>query len=189
MNARWLALAALGLIVVGGSSCGPESQAERSAAAGTADAKARRVVPATASQILAAVRERAAPATVVNVWATWCAPCREEFPEILRLSTRYRERGLDLVLVSTDFEVRTAQRFLADQAVSEPSFLKEGNDMEFIDTMNPRWSGALPATFVFDRRGTLRFFREGKTTYEELEREVLEVLESDPSTGTPKEPS
>ncbi len=176
MNARSILFAAFGLLLVA-PGCGPSSES-RPATSGSAAARAPTLVPATADQILKAVREKAAPVTVVNVWATWCVPCREEFPELVRLSEDYRDRGVDLVLVSTDFQEQAARRFLADQGVREPSYFKEGGDMEFIEALNPRWSGALPATFVFDRDGTLRFFREGKTTYEELERAVMAVLES-----------
>jgi thiol-disulfide isomerase/thioredoxin len=108
---------------------------------------------------------------VVNVWATWCTPCREEFPDLLRLHRAYRERGLRLILVSADFEDRVdeVRGFLDREGVDFETFLKTGDDMHFIDRLDPKWSGALPATFVYDGRGALRNFHEGRTSYAELE--------------------
>src|SRR5687768_6490353 len=60
--------------------------------------------PATAEQLLARVREPGARATLVNVWATWCGPCREEFPALVALAERRRADGLRVLLVSADFD-------------------------------------------------------------------------------------
>jgi hypothetical protein len=49
--------------------------------------------------------------------------------------------------------------------------------MQFIDTIEPRWSGALPATFVYDAGGTLRYFQEGRASYRTLKRQVRSILE------------
>ena len=138
----------------------------------------RTLLPGTAAQVLAAVRAPGASAVVVNVWATWCMPCREEFPDLLRLRRSYRDRGLRLVLVSGDFpsERDAVLTFLAEQGVDFPTYLKEGSDMAFIEALEPRWSGALPATFVYDSSGQLVHFREGKASYERLEQEVRDAL-------------
>lgn len=135
--------------------------------------------PATAAQVLEAVRRPGARAVLVNVWATWCLPCREEFPDILRLYRKHRESGLRLILVSGDFDddrEKQVGKFLAEHGVDFPSYLKEGDDMEFIDTLDPRWSGALPATFIYDSTGALRHFWEGKASYSTIKEKVLEVL-------------
>src|SRR5262245_33255733 len=76
-------------------------------------------VPASATEILAAVRAPGAAGTLVNMWATWCVPCREEFPDLLRLRSAYRERGLRVLLVSGDFDSERPQveAFLREQGV------------------------------------------------------------------------
>jgi thiol-disulfide isomerase/thioredoxin len=126
---------------------------------------------ATVDEIERAIRDPGARAVLLNVWATWCGPCREEFPELVRLGREYRPRGLRLVFVSADFadQAGQARAFLKEQGVNFDTFLKTGDDMKFIDRLDPRWTGALPATFVYDGRGRLRHFHEGKTTYAELE--------------------
>jgi thiol-disulfide isomerase/thioredoxin len=136
------------------------------------------VVAASGADLLERVRAGRARATALNVWATWCGPCREEFPDLLRLRETYRARGLDLVLVTGDFDSQLdeARAFLAGHGVDFETYIKTGRDMEFIDTLNPDWSGALPATFVFDGEGRRRDFWEGKASYEEMERRVLPVL-------------
>lgn len=139
-----------------------------------------KVTPADAPRVLAEVRRPGASVVLVNVWATWCQPCREEMPDVVRVGKEYRDRGLRLVLVSADFPeaVGDAARFLADRGVDFPSFIKaDVPDQQFIDGLDPQWSGALPATFVFDGAGRLTAFWEGKADYAKLEKHVKEALE------------
>ncbi len=136
--------------------------------------------PADAKRILDEVRRPGAEVVVVNVWATWCLPCREEFPDLVRLYRSYAAKGLRLVLVSADFgddRQEHVRRFLAEHGVDFPSFVKEEDDMEFIDKLEPRWTGALPATMVYDAKGVLRRFWEGTRPYPMMEKSVREVLE------------
>jgi thiol-disulfide isomerase/thioredoxin len=137
--------------------------------------------------ILAAVRAPGARAVLVNVWASWCEPCREEMPELLRFYRDNRDRGLRLVLISADDEQErgTVERLLAAAAFDGPAFIKRGDDMAFIDALDRRWSGELPSTFVFDGRGAKRRFWPGTITYRELERSVNALLGPDPSKTTP----
>jgi thiol-disulfide isomerase/thioredoxin len=135
------------------------------------------VTSAKAQDIVRAVREPGANVVLVNMWATWCVPCREEFPDLVKLHRNHQTKGLRVVFVSWDADVNTAQRFLTAQGVNFPSYIKDGSesDPKFIDGIEPKWSGALPATMVYDARGKLRDFREGKGTYAEFEKMVLEV--------------
>jgi thiol-disulfide isomerase/thioredoxin len=138
------------------------------------------VRPVGAADLLALVREPGAKAVLVNIWATWCIPCREEFPDLLRLRREHGGRGLRLLLVSGDFdsEMPGVQQFLAGQGVDFPTYIKAGKDMEFIDGLERRWSGALPATFIYDGGGKLRHFWEDKASFDTLEQRVLEVMEA-----------
>lgn len=160
------------------SGCGAGDAASGARAPAGAAAREPVIVPAGAADLLQRVRTGDARVTVLNVWATWCGPCREEFPDLLRLREAYRESGLDLMLVTGDFDeqLEEARAFLASHDVDFETFIKTGRDMEFINTLNPEWSGALPATFVFDGEGRRRDFWEGKASFEEMEQRVLPVL-------------
>jgi len=139
------------------------------------------LIPATAPDILRAVRAANSKVVLVNVWATWCLPCRKEFPDLVRLGKDYASRGLKVVFVSGDFGDARDQvlEFLAAHGVEGRTFLKAGKDEAFINAFNPDWSGALPATFLYDRTGTLQHSILESTTYEELEKRVVAMLGAD----------
>jgi thiol-disulfide isomerase/thioredoxin len=134
--------------------------------------------PVTAEQVLAKVREPGARATLVNVWATWCGPCREEFPAIVSLAERRRADGLRVLFVSADFDDQAdeARAFLSSHRAPGPWLLKAGPDMEFIDGLDRRWSGALPATIVYDSNGAPVEFWEGGADSARFEAAVAPLL-------------
>ncbi|HUK83622.1 MAG TPA: TlpA disulfide reductase family protein [Verrucomicrobiae bacterium] len=136
------------------------------------------VSPATSTAVLQAVHEPGAKVVLVNMWATWCGPCREEFPDIVKLAKKYRDRGLRVVFVSWDDEAGVAQRFLGKQGVDFPSYIKTASesDPHFINAIEPRWTGAFPATIIFDGSGKVRAFWEGASSYSTFEKNILDVL-------------
>ena len=101
-----------------------------------------RVTPVTAAGIQQAVRNSGAKAVLVNVWATWCGPCREEFPGLIRVARKYQDQGLKVVLVSADFDTDMAavKKFLAEEGVDFPSYIKAEKDQAFIDALDKRWT-------------------------------------------------
>ncbi len=117
---------------------------------------------------------------VVNFWATWCEPCREEFPELVAFDRRMRPRGVTLVTVSLDAESAREQvaAFLAQQDARFPAYLKTaGDDDAFINGVDPDWSGALPATVVYDRDGRRAWSRFGPTDAKSLTAVVAPLLD------------
>jgi thiol-disulfide isomerase/thioredoxin len=128
--------------------------------------------PADLAAVLTAIREPGASAVLVNLWATWCDPCREEMPEVVRFYRGHRAEGLRLLLVSADDpdSAREVARFLGQVgATGARAFIKTGDDMAFINGLDARWSGALPASFLFDGNGRERHFWPGQVTYRDLE--------------------
>ena len=179
--AGWLVTAqALGLLAALGCAR-PDAAANRSESPSLGHRDSVHVkpalAPATIAQVLAEVRRPGAQVTLVNVWATWCVPCRQEFPDLVRLERKHRDRGLRVLFVSTDFDSADAVKFLAEQGVGYLSLFKVGDDMSFINGLSPKWSGALPATFVYDADGRLIRFWEGKADYARFEQAALEVIE------------
>jgi len=116
---------------------------------------------------------------LVNFWATWCEPCREEFPALVRLHDTYRAKGLSLVAISMDEpeSVGDIEKFLKSQKANFGSYRHNFQDFgAFIDTVNPKWGGGIPASFLFDRSGKLIDSWQGATSYEELEAAVRPIL-------------
>ncbi len=160
----------------------PDSAGSAGAAATPLDTAAIEIVPIDPSGLARAIAAPGARATLVNVWASWCQPCREEFPDLVRLEREWRERGFRLLFVSADFaeDVPNAKSFLAEQGVTARTYLKTGDDMPFIDTLDPRWSGALPGSFLYDSSGRLVRFWEGKASDDSLRARILPVLDAAP---------
>ena len=110
----------------------------------------------------------------VNVWATWCVPCRKEMPALVALEKRHAAQGFRLILVSANEseEEKAAQQFLDSVGVSSQPYIKQAaDDQRFIDSVDPKWSGALPATFVYDRSG-----KRVKSFFGEVDIHELESL-------------
>jgi thiol-disulfide isomerase/thioredoxin len=105
--------------------------------------------------IVAEIRKPGAKAVLVNVWATWCEPCREEMPSLLKFFREHRAEGLRLVLLSVDDESNRdgVVAFLASQGVDFATWIKHGDDKTLMHAIDPEWSGNIPASFLFDGRG------------------------------------
>jgi thiol-disulfide isomerase/thioredoxin len=137
-----------------------------------------RIDVAEVAAILAAVKAPGAQAVLVNVWATWCEPCREEMPDLIRYYREHRADGLRLVLISADDDDQrdAVARLLGGLGFDGPAFIKRGNDMTFIDALDPRWQGALPATFLYDGHGEKKRSWLGSVTYDDLRARVSGLL-------------
>jgi thiol-disulfide isomerase/thioredoxin len=190
MNTLHAAGLVAGFAALALAGCTPDSGRSSDATHGDAttaavvDTAAISFTPVDGPGVVAAVRAGGAKVTLVNVWASWCQPCREEFPDLVRLSRELESRGFRLVFVSADFpeDLPAAKSFLAEQGVGGPTFLKTGDDMQFIDTLDPSWSGALPGSVLYDSQGRRIRSWEGKASYDSLRARVLPVLES--ASGT-----
>lgn len=124
-------------------------------------------------------RESAARPLLVNFWATWCDPCREEFPDLVKLDQQFRPQGLDMIAVSLDdlADIRTeVPKFLRQMRATMPAYLLNVADPDrIISTVDPQWSGALPATFLYDAEGKVVFKHFGRFKPLEL-RAAIEKL-------------
>ena len=135
-------------------------------------------VVATPTEIQEAIRNSDAPLTLVHVWATWCGPCREEFPELLKACRSARERGLALKLVSADDpgNLEAVNTFLREHQSPEDSLVSTELSEEFVELFSTNWSGALPASFFFDANGQLVAEWEGKRSYDEYIQTIEQLL-------------
>lgn len=117
---------------------------------------------------------------LLNFWATWCVPCREEFPELSKLQKRHGTAGLQLIGVSTDFakERAAVRKFLAEQRPTFPNYRKKsgGDDQDFIEAVDPSWGGELPFSVLYDRSGRKVRSVSGKLPIAATEREIRKLL-------------
>lgn len=117
-------------------------------------------------------------AVLVNIWATWCGPCVEEFPYVVKLQKKYPKR-LKVLFVSADFETQRdrAVQFLKEQGVSWTTYFKTGDDQAFINGLEPEWSGSLPFTKVIGVDGREVAHWESKADFSTFERYAKQAME------------
>ena len=135
------------------------------------------------------VGEARARPLLVNFWATWCGPCREEFPDLVKLRGHYAADKLDLALVSLDdiSDIGTAvPDFLVESGASSlPAYLLHAeDDGAAINLVDPTWAGELPATFLYDRTGRVVFTHKGRIKPAELQAAIDKALDAAPKAVT-----
>lgn len=108
---------------------------------------------------------------VLNFWASWCAPCREEMPEFDALRTRYAPRGVEFVGIAVD-RPAAVSRFLTRQPVGYPILIGEGAGHSLARELGNA-SGALPYTLVLSRKGEVVLQHLGRLPRETLEEALL----------------
>ena len=159
----------------------PESQAARKPRSKRAVVKpepAVRVI--TAEELGPLLKPKDARPLLVNYWATWCDPCREEFPDLVKIDQDFRTKGLNTIAISLDdlTELKTeVPRFLRLMKVQMPVYLLHAADPEpSIKMVDPTWGGALPATFLYDARGKLVYKKFGRFDTAELRTAISNVM-------------
>lgn len=115
---------------------------------------------------------------VVNFWATWCAPCVKELPYFETINEKYKDKGVEVLLVSLDFPKdydKKLKPFIKTKKIkSEIVAFDDTDQNRWIPAINKDWSGALPATIIYNK--DKRQFYEQSFTQEELETELKQFL-------------
>src|SRR6266478_6076788 len=118
---------------------------------------------------------------LVNFWATWCDPCRDEFPDLVKIDQQYRHARLDFAAISLDDlkDIKTeVPKFLQQMNAKMPAYLLNVPDPEpAIAVVDPKWQGSLPATFLYNAKGEVVYKKFGRVNANEL-RAAIENLVS-----------
>jgi thiol-disulfide isomerase/thioredoxin len=111
---------------------------------------------------------------IVNYWATWCPPCREEMPGFSRLQDKYRDKDVQFVGISID----TADKIVEFQKTTPVTYPLLIGDMTVMENSAKLGNSlqALPFTAVFDREGRLSATKLGRLSEPELEQQLTELI-------------
>jgi thiol-disulfide isomerase/thioredoxin len=128
------------------------------------------------SELAEIINNRYGKGLLINIWATWCLPCRKEFPGLIELSNKYEDK-IDVVGISIDYPDELESKIYPFLDKFQTSFINyingEKDAEEFINFLNTKWNGALPASFIYDSDGNQVEFLMGKKSFEEFEEAVL----------------
>jgi len=119
------------------------------------------------------LKEQRGRVVMVNFWATWCAPCRQEMPHLNRLYEKYRGAGFVLLGVNVDEDAAKAAETAAKLGVTFPVLLDTDKSVSKLYDVS-----TMPSTMIIDRDGKVRYVHRGylagyEDSYEKQIRELL----------------
>jgi thiol-disulfide isomerase/thioredoxin len=116
---------------------------------------------------------------LVTFWATWCEPCRDEYPMLNELAKQYSSQGLTVVGVNLDQDgdLILMRRFLARYKPVFPNYRKsKGQEDAFTNAVMPRWNGTLPASFFYAKDGTQVGHQIGAADHDTYDAAIRSIL-------------
>jgi thiol-disulfide isomerase/thioredoxin len=117
---------------------------------------------------------------LINIWSTWCGPCKKEFPELVKLHNDFKDKDFEVIFVSLDVgnDIKTkVKEFLINNNVDFTTYYNNfPKDDDFLNYISNNWDGAIPATFIYDKSGILVTNFIGKRDYEYFKKQIVELL-------------
>jgi thiol-disulfide isomerase/thioredoxin len=110
---------------------------------------------------------------VLNFWATWCAPCREEIPMLMDIRRKYALNGVEIIGIAIDMEAKVAE-YVKEMKIDYPILIADAGGLELMRLLGNKASG-LPYNVLLDREGSPRGRKLGALHQEELEK-LLEPM-------------
>jgi peroxiredoxin len=114
---------------------------------------------------------------LVNIWATWCAPCVQELPEFVKIDRMYRERDFEFLTISLDDPAKKdkALERLKKLEASNKNYIFTGtNKYPFIEAIDPKWQGALPYTLLIEPGGRIIYGKQGPIDPLQLKKAIVD---------------
>ncbi len=115
------------------------------------------------------LKEQRGQVVLINFWASWCGPCRQEMPLLEKIHQRYRDAGFAVWGVNVEGEVAPAADVAKQTKVTFPVLIDEGQKVSELYDLE-----AMPSTVVVDRDGTVRYIHRGYKPGDEAK--YLEVI-------------
>ena len=117
---------------------------------------------------------------LINFWATWCVPCREEFPDLVKINDEYKGK-IDFITISLDFEEELntgVPQFLKEMKADMPTYLLiTPDESAAIAMISKDWGGGLPLTVLFAPSGERVFFHQGVVKPAELKAALDKLIQ------------
>lgn len=117
---------------------------------------------------------------LINVWATWCGPCAQEFPDLVEINRMYRRREFEMVSISVDSGLNIKDRvqsFLEENHASFTNYLFSGADTyALIDVVDPKWPGPIPYTLIVKPGGEVLYRHLGSIEPLEVKKVIVEYV-------------
>ena len=118
---------------------------------------------------------------VINFWATWCGPCKQEIPQFVQLADRYRDKGLTILGVSTDDEPADLRRFAPTLKMNYPVLVGLGQD-KFLETYEA--DGGIPVTWFIRADGSVAGKHEGYNTLDWFDAQIRALFDTNAAGAT-----
>jgi thiol-disulfide isomerase/thioredoxin len=120
-------------------------------------------------------------ALVINLWATWCAPCIREMPWFEKQAQLLKNKPVKFIFLSLDMDdayPEKIRRFITQKNIrSTVLWLDEPNANKYASLLDPRWEGSIPATLFLNSKKNYRKLVEGEITEEQLKNFTAVILE------------
>jgi thiol-disulfide isomerase/thioredoxin len=127
------------------------------------------------------IKNRKGKVLLLNIWASWCPPCKKEFPDLVKLAEKYKNSKVDIVGLSVDDRNDLQSEvipFLQKNNVNFKIYIQNFKSVDELISFFPKWEGAIPLTVIFDKNGREKKFIIGMRDFEFFDKALQEVLAS-----------
>lgn len=111
---------------------------------------------------------------VINFWATWCPPCREELPTLVDLQKQYADKNVQIIGIAID-DAEPVAKFLSSLPVNYPMLVAGQAGIELAYSLG-NFASAIPYTLIVDKENKVVFQHSGEISKEQLKKAIDEVL-------------